>query len=598
MRESISRGRPTRHPRVPIHAPGPLNSESPRRVLFLVSAHNSLSQRAWIALREQGHAVEVAVVNSAAAMEAAVGEHDPELIVCPFLKTRIPEAIWRRRPCLVVHPGPVGDRGPSSLDWAIELGVREWGVTVLLANGEFDAGRILATRSFRMRAAGKASLYRHEVRRAALEALLEAVGRILGSTDDANRSAEPTPIGRARPLMDQSARAIDWRTDSTDTVLRKIRAAEGHPGVLDAIGGRAFHLFGVHRERTLKGHPGELIAQRNGAVCRATVDGAVWITQLKQHDTPSRRYFKLPATRALELAGVDPEVPEIGVALDARIPAEHTYREIAYEEHAGVGYLRFDFYNGAMSTGQCLRLRGAYAYARRRETKAIVLLGGDDYFSNGIHLSVIEAAEAPGAESWRNLNAIDDLVRDIVQTDSHLVISALAGDAAAGGVPLALAGDYVVAREDVVLNPYYQHMGGLYGSEYWTYLLPRRVGAAMTAQLTQPPFNPVGTNWAIKIGLVDAVLASSLDGFRNETQRFAERVANDGLHTARLDEKRRRRALDERAKPLRAYRTEEMSHCLECFFGRDPSHHRARRRFVRKTGAADIVSEERARVAI
>ena len=34
-----------------------------------------------------------------------------------------------------------------------------------------------------------------------------------------------------------------------------------------------------------------------------------------------------------------------------------------------------------------------------------------------------------------------------------------------------------MAREDVVLNPYYRHMGGLYGSEYWTYLLPRRVGA-------------------------------------------------------------------------------------------------------------------------
>ena len=107
----------------------------------------------------------------------------------------------------------------------------------------------------------------------------------------------------------------------------------------------------------------------------------------------------------------------------------------------------------------------------------IVLIGGDDYFSNGIHLNVIEAAEDPAAESWRNLVAINDLVRDIVQTDSHLVISALGGDAAAGGVPLALAADHVVAREDIVLNPYYQHMGGLYGSEYWTYLLPRRVGA-------------------------------------------------------------------------------------------------------------------------
>jgi hypothetical protein len=28
----------------------------------------------------------------------------------------------------------------------------------------------------------------------------------------------------------------------------------------------------------------------------------------------------------------------------------------------------------------------------------------------------------------------------------------------------------------VMLNPHYKNMGNLYGSEYWTYLLPRRVG--------------------------------------------------------------------------------------------------------------------------
>ena len=567
------------------------------RVLFLVSAHNGLSQRAWIALRERGHAVTVAVVHLAAEMQTAVAEHEPELIVCPFLKTRIPETIWRRRRCLVVHPGPVGDRGPSSLDWAIELGATDWGVTVLLANGEFDAGEVLATRTFAMREAGKASLYRHEVRRAAIDALLEAVDRILDGEEHDGPCPGLTAIGRARPLMSQSDRAIDWSRDSTDTIMRKVRAGEGHPGVLDLIGGRAFHLFDVHRERALKGHPGELVAQRHGAVCRATVDGAVWITQLKQHDTPTERYFKLPATLALELAGLELDLPEVGVRLGDRLPADHTFREIDYEEHAGVGYLRFDFYNGAMSTEQCARLCDAYAYARERETRAIVLLGGDDYFSNGIHLGVIEAADDPGAESWRNLNAIDDLVRDIVQTDSHLVISALAGDAAAGGVPLALSADYVLAREDIVLNPYYEHMGRLYGSEYWTYLLPRRVGPVITAELTQPPFDPVGTNEAIKIGLLDAVLASSLDDFHAQTRRFAERIANDGLHQARLRDKRHRRAHDERGKPLQTYRSEELARCLECFFGPDPSYRQARRQFVYKTNAADAVREESACLA-
>ena len=143
MRPRTITVKPVRHSQPSTPAPVTGKGKTSLRILFLVSAHNGLSQRAWIALRELGHEVEVAVVDSAAAMEAAVGEHDPELIVCPFLKTLIPEAIWRRHRCLVVHPGPRGDRGPSSLDWAIELGVAEWGVTVLLANGEFDAGEVL-----------------------------------------------------------------------------------------------------------------------------------------------------------------------------------------------------------------------------------------------------------------------------------------------------------------------------------------------------------------------------------------------------------------------------------------------------------------------
>ena len=42
------------------------------RVLLLVSAHNSLSQRVQIALTDLGHEVAVAVVAFPAAMEAAV----------------------------------------------------------------------------------------------------------------------------------------------------------------------------------------------------------------------------------------------------------------------------------------------------------------------------------------------------------------------------------------------------------------------------------------------------------------------------------------------------------------------------------------------
>ena len=383
------------------------------QILFLVSAHNSLSQRAWIALTELGHDVAIAVVDSRSAMEAAVRVHAPELIVCPFLKTMIPESIWARYCCLIVHPGP------SSLDWAIELEKSDWGVTVLQATGEVDAGEVWATSAFSMRKAAKSSLYRHEVRRAAIEAVLDALDRLVlvGGAPSPTAHAASVALGPCLPLMTQEVRAIDWTSDGTDRVLRKIRAGDGHPGVLDTIDGKYFHLFGGHPERTLGGRAGELLARRDGAICRATVDGAVWITHLKRQESAGERHFKLPAARALARAGIQLEVPEVGIAVDAQVPEGNTYREIAYHEHAGVGYLRFAFYNGAMSTSQCVRLREAYAHARAQQTKVIVLLGGDDYFSNGIHLNEIEAAEDPAEESWRNLQAIDDLVKDIAIHD-------------------------------------------------------------------------------------------------------------------------------------------------------------------------------------
>ena len=570
----------------PLAAPA-LRAERPLRILFVVSAHNSLSQRVFVALTDLGHDVSVEVVDCSAAIEAAVARHTPELIVCPMLKSIIPESVWSHHRCLIVHPGPRGDRGPSSLDWAIELEMAEWGVTVLEATGDVDGGGIWASRTFRMRQAGKSSLYRHEARRAAIGAVVDAVTMVAagGRMAEPVDYGDPSVTGRPRPLIRQPDRAIDWSSDSAATVIRRIRAAEGHPGVLDRIGEIEFHLFGVHREDTLRGAPGEIVAQRHGAICRATVDGAVWISHLKRPG-----HFKLPATRALAIAGYRLDVAEPPTPLHAPPFAPQTFREIAYKEHRGVGYLHFDFYNGAMSTDQCRRLLDAYRFARSRGPSVIVLMGGVDFFSNGIHLNVIEAAEDPAAESWSNLQAIDDVVHDVIETDSQLVVSALTGDAAAGGVPFALAADHVVAREDVVLNPYYRHMGGLYGSEYWTYLLPRRVGEEMATALTSAPFEPLGARRAVDIGLIDDAFGGTVEQFHVGVRRYAEQLASSPARVTELAEKRRSRARDEQRRPLAAYRADELTQSRECFFGADPSYHEARRRFVYKLGSPCTVA--------
>jgi putative two-component system hydrogenase maturation factor HypX/HoxX len=126
-------------------------------------------------------------------------------------------------------------------------------------------------------------------------------------------------------------------------------------------------------------------------------------------------------------------------------------------------------------------------------------------------------------------------------------------------------------------------MGGLYGSEYWTYLLPRRVGEGVTAALTSAPFEPLGASRAVDIGLIDDAFGATAEEFRAGVRRYAERLASSPARVTELAEKRRSRARDEHTRPLAAYRAAELARSHECFFGADPSYHEARRRFVYKS---------------
>lgn len=136
-----------------------------------------------------------------------------------------------------------------------------------------------------------------------------------------------------------------------------------------------------------------------------------------------------------------------------------------------------------MSTSQCKRLEGVLTQIEHdNRIKTVVLMGGYNYFSNGIHLNVIEHAPDSFVESWRNINAINDVVKRVFRMPK-LTVSALQGNAGAGGCMMALASDYVWCREGVVTNPHYKSMR-LSGSEYHTYFLKARVGEEMADELT------------------------------------------------------------------------------------------------------------------
>ena len=290
------------------------------RILFITTAHNSLSQRLTIELTRRGHAITLCIGSSPAGMLEAVERHSPDLILAPMLKTAIPEQVWQHHRCLIVHPGIKGDRGPSSLDWAITSGIEErWGVTVLQAEAEMEARPIWGAETFPMphQPITKSSLYRAEVTESAVKAVLQAVARVAGRA----MLVRSVPLNPAMtcavscvPPCDSASVQSTGLTQSTQEIARHVRGGRQQPGLCPHDAHRVTTCTSTALTRTTASQvpPDVLIGQRHGAVCVGTVDGAVWLTHIKVR-AADHRYtgIKLPATQVLR-GSAGGNVPHIG----------------------------------------------------------------------------------------------------------------------------------------------------------------------------------------------------------------------------------------------------------------------------------------------
>ena len=111
---------------------------------------------------------------------------------------------------------------------------------------------------------------------------------------------------------------------------------------------------------------------------------------------------------------------------------------------------------------------------------------------------------------------------------------------------------------------------GLHGSEYWTYTLPRRVGAREAARLTSACL-PVSPASALRSGLIDRVIAADPAGYRAQVAALAEQLARSPDYPARLAAKARQLAAAEKQRPLAAYRAAELAIMSRNFSGpREP----------------------------
>lgn len=376
-----------------------------RNILLLSSAYNGLTQRVQCELVRKGYKAQAIIATNSSQMEKAVASIKPDLILAPMLKSVIPESIWKSTKSLILHPGIKGDRGPSSLDWAILDKRDRWGVTVVEADYEMDAGAIWENRDFAFESKRKSSLYNQEVSDYAVEALLSATENFFngGFTPEPLNYSNPDVLGCLMPSMKKKQRSIDWFNHNTKQVITQIYCADGAPGATATIQGESFHLFGVHQAHEnysqIKGEPGQILIYTDTAILVKTIDGAVFITHAKKAKKDGQSFIKLPAVSVME-----PQLKHVPYVPNA-------FKQITYSEKEDVGYLNFDLYNGAMGTQDCLRLQEAFKFASSSQnTKALVLVGNRDFWSNGINLNTIEGSANPAAEAWNNIQAIDDLV--------------------------------------------------------------------------------------------------------------------------------------------------------------------------------------------
>lgn len=184
---------------------------------------------------------------------------------------------------------------------------------------------------------------------------------------------------------------------------------------------------------------------------------------------------------------------------------------------------------------------------------------GGSYFSNGIALNTIEGNVDPALESWKNINAINDVVEFILSDSSSaakkytaslpssrpentvnlssapaagqslaergiLTVSAIRNNVAAGGLAVATASDVVLCAETAVINPHYRSVG-LYGSEFHTYSFYQRAGAKKAKELLRGMI-PMRPDEAKEVGFVDALLPGQTpEAVIQDVKEYVRRLA-------------------------------------------------------------------------
>lgn len=198
-----------------------------------------------------------------------------------------------------------------------------------------------------------------------------------------------------------------------------------------------------------------------------------------------------------------------------------------------------------------------------KTVRAIVITGAGRAFSAGGDLAMLQ--EARMRHATRELEALVVAGKEIclaIATMPKLVIAAVNGPAAGGGMSLACACDLRIASDQATFGQSFAQVG-LYPDFGATYFLPRLVGLSRASELFYTA-EMLSAAEAQRIGIVCSVYAA--DQFDEETRKLAEKVAA-GPPLAYRDVKRT--MIGEMRRELEEALDEEIRLQIHCFLSED-----------------------------
>jgi methionyl-tRNA formyltransferase len=257
-------------------------------VVWAVIARRGAPGARRLARRIGGERVFAASDAGIEAVQSALRDGRPELVVSWFWTQKIPSPVLAIAPSFGVHPSLLPrHRGPDPYFWAIDAGDETTGVTAHALDDGYDTGPVLAQRRVRLEPGWNSWRLARALDRPSLALLREVAGAFAdGRPPTARPQDESAATAAPEPTDDDLA--IQWSWPAA-RIERRVRAAAPWPGAWTQIGHDIVTLVRVVPTRDFPRAlvSGEAAVRADGAaVVRAGDDALELVAGRGEDDEP------------------------------------------------------------------------------------------------------------------------------------------------------------------------------------------------------------------------------------------------------------------------------------------------------------------------